>query len=127
VSPDGRWVAYLSDESGRREVYVEPFRRAGRRVRVSPDGGGQPKWRRDGRELYYVNANGKLMAVSVQPGEELTVGLPQPLFDIKPFQADQDDYAVSSDGQLFLVTVPVDSAEGGRLQVVVNSPALQGR
>jgi eukaryotic-like serine/threonine-protein kinase len=127
VSPDGRWVAYLSDESGRREVYVEPFRRAGRRVRVSPDGGGQPKWRRDGRELYYVNANGKLVAVSVQPGEELTVGLPQPLFDIKPFQADQDDYAVSADGQLFLVKVPVDSADGGKLQVVVNSPALQSR
>jgi eukaryotic-like serine/threonine-protein kinase len=112
---------------GTTRVYVEPFRRAGRRVRVSPDGGGQPKWRRDGRELYYVNANGKLMAVSVQPGEELTVGLPQPLFDIKPFQADQDDYAVSADGQLFLVKVPVDSAEGGRLQVVVNSPALQSR
>src|ERR671911_1334301 len=92
--------------------------------RITPQSG-RAAWA--GRELYYVNANGKLMAVSLQAGEELTVGLPQPLFDIKPFQPDQDDYPVSSDGQLFLVKVPVDSAKGGRLQVVVNAPALQSR
>jgi Tol biopolymer transport system component len=53
LSPDGRWLAYISDESGRWEVYVEPFRRPGERVRVSVDGGGQPKWRGDGKELFY--------------------------------------------------------------------------
>ena len=55
------------------------------------------------------------------------MGLPQPLFDIKQFQPDQDDYAVSSDGQQFLVKVPVDSVQAGSVQVVVNSPALHSR
>jgi Tol biopolymer transport system component len=54
LSPDGRWLAYMSSESGRYEVYAEPFRRDGDRVRVSVDGGGQPRWRGDGRELFYA-------------------------------------------------------------------------
>ena len=63
VSPDGRWLAYASQESGRSEVYVDPFRREGGRVRVSVAGGGQPKWRGDGRELFFASPAGRLMSV----------------------------------------------------------------
>jgi eukaryotic-like serine/threonine-protein kinase len=59
MSPDGRWLAYVSNESGRNEIYVEPFRRRGERVRVSRDGGGQPRWRGDGNELFYRSGDGR--------------------------------------------------------------------
>ena len=68
-SPDGRWLAYISDESGAVEIYVEPFQAPGGRVRVSADGGGQPKWRGDGKELFYVTFPGRKM-MSVEMREE---------------------------------------------------------
>ncbi|MCA1660594.1 MAG: hypothetical protein LC642_08695, partial [Verrucomicrobiaceae bacterium] len=67
-SPDGKWIAYSSDESGAPEVYVQTFPASGGRWRVSTDGGRQPRWRRDGRELFYITADGKLMAVDVKLG-----------------------------------------------------------
>ena len=66
LSPDGRWLTYISLESGRFEVYVEPFRRRGEKVRVSPNGGGQPRWRGDGKEIFYLSPDGRLMAASVR-------------------------------------------------------------
>lgn len=66
VSPDGRWLAYASDDSGQSEVYVQPFRRAGERVRVSVDSGGQPRWRRDGGELFYLSMDRRVMSVAIQ-------------------------------------------------------------
>ncbi len=89
-SPDGRWLAYCSNESGRYEVYVEPFGRTGENVRISSEGGGQPKWRRDGKELFYLAPNGKLMSVEIRPGPD--VGVPKPLFDLGDFDAEIDDY-----------------------------------
>src|SRR5260370_36705250 len=80
-SPDSHWIAYVSDESGRPEVYVQPFQGSsggGGRVKISQDGGDQPRWRRDGKELFYCSPDGKLMAVDVvATSPELTPGIPQ--------------------------------------------------
>jgi eukaryotic-like serine/threonine-protein kinase len=106
VSPDGRLLAYISAESGRYEVYLSPLDGAGRKVRVSIDGGGQPKWRRDGRELFFVS-RGKVHAVEIRPGADPVVGLPEPLFELWETGPDFDDYAPSADGQRFLVKRPI--------------------
>ena len=83
-SPDGRWVAYKSNESGRYEIYVRGFPGAGGKWKVSVAGGTQPRWRRDGREIYYVAPDNKLMAVEVKPsGAALEVGSPKELFAVK--------------------------------------------
>src|SRR6185503_4479546 len=111
VSPDGRWLAYISQESGHFEVYVEPFRRPGEKVRVSPNGGGQPRWRADGKEIFYLTPDGRLMAASVREAATgLEVGIPTTLVPADRLKAvvqgmDYDDYAVSSNGQRFLVKV----------------------
>jgi Tol biopolymer transport system component len=84
-SPDGRWVAYVSDESGRQEVYAASFPEPARRIRVSSEGGTQPRWSRDGKELFYVRS-GELMAAGVESRrEELVFGESQPLFSLSLF------------------------------------------
>ncbi|HXE80231.1 MAG TPA: protein kinase [Vicinamibacterales bacterium] len=121
VSPDGRFVAYASTESGRFEVYVRPLGRPGAKVRVSLDGGGQPKWRGDGRELFYVTDQGMLMAVPVRySGASIVVGLPVPLFELADNDAELDHYAPSSDGQRFLVRLPARPAGNAAVHVVLN-------
>jgi hypothetical protein len=129
LSPDGRWLAYTSDRSGGWETYVEPFRRPGESVRVSLDGGGQPRWRADGRELFFVSRRNMLTAVEVQEGAGgLEVGLPSELFEVPIVTRPQlDDYAVSSDGQRFLVKVPAEGDPGERIHVVTNWPSLLER
>jgi dipeptidyl aminopeptidase/acylaminoacyl peptidase len=126
LSPDGRWLAYLSRESGQDEVYVEPFRREGDRVRVSVAGGGQPKWRHDGRELFFTTPANRLMAVTVRPaGDRLDVSLPTELFEIRGLQSSVvDDYAPSADGQRFLVKLPVEQERKTELHVVTNWTSL---
>ncbi len=126
LSPDERWLAYVSQESGRDEVYLEPFRRAGDRVRVSVDGGGQPKWRGDGKELFYATPANQLMAVSVRAAaERLEVSLPTRLFEIRGLEGTgYDDYAPSADGQRFLVKLPVQESRKPQLQIVTNWTSL---
>jgi hypothetical protein len=124
VSPDGRWLSYISEESGDMEVYIEPFRRPGERVRVSVAGGGQPRWRADGRELYY-GAPGAMMAVTVEDAESrVEIGTPRQLFEAPPMRPGYDDYAVTRDGQRFLVKVPIGEDPEPRFHVVVNWPSL---
>jgi eukaryotic-like serine/threonine-protein kinase len=123
ISPDGRWLAYVSNVSGQAEIYIEPFGKGGEKVQVSPNGGGQPKWRADGRELFYATSDGTIMAVAVKSRESLEVGLPQPLFKIGPVLPDYDDYAPSRDGSRFLIKVPV-SEETPSIQLVVNWASL---
>ncbi len=77
-SPDGRLVAYTSNESGRFEIYVETVPRSDRKWPVSTNGGYEPRWRADGREIYYLSEDRKLMAVSVGAGPSF--GIPKPLF-----------------------------------------------
>jgi eukaryotic-like serine/threonine-protein kinase len=130
VSPDGRWLAYISTESGRFEVYVEPFRQRGERVRVSTNGGGQPKWRGDGKELFYLAFDGAMMAVNVREGATgPEVGIPVILVSAQDLRAvtqapDYDDYAVSSDGQRFLVKRMVEEGQRQRIHVLLDWPSL---
>jgi eukaryotic-like serine/threonine-protein kinase len=126
LSPDERWLAYVSRESGRDEVYVEPFRREGERARVSVDGGGQPRWRGDGRELFYVSAANVLMAAPVRAaGDRLAVDLPTALFPLRVvLGTGLDDYAPRADGQRFLVKLPVGGESQARLHVLTGWASL---
>jgi Tol biopolymer transport system component len=126
LSPDGGWLAYVSAESGRDEVYAEPYGRDGERVRVSVEGGGQPRWREDGQELFYVTLDGRLMSVNIEGSDQqLAVSLPQQLFEIANLQGTgYDDYAVSADGQRFLVKLPTEEEEGPEFHVVTNWTSL---
>ena len=128
ISPDGRWLAYTAEESGAWEVYVQPFRREGERVRVSVDGGGQPQWRRDGRELFFVAPDGQLMAASVGEGPGgPEVGLPSALFSTFRPSPTTNHYGVSADGQRFLVMRPAGEASRLQMHVILNWTSLLER
>jgi serine/threonine-protein kinase len=119
-SPDGRWVAYVSDESGRAEVYVRPFSGTGTRTQISVDGGTVPVWSRDGRELFFAQGD-TLFATHVTLGRTFTSGTVRRLFS-GPYAFDQlsVNYDVSPDGQRFVVTRSrVDSAPR-QLELVLN-------
>jgi eukaryotic-like serine/threonine-protein kinase len=121
-SPDGRWVAYSSNETGRTEVYVMPFQRAGPRVAISTDGGGSPRWRHDGKELFYVRGDNTLMAVAVSlNAASVDVGAASPLFRSR-FRSENFPYAVTSDGR-FLINRSVDDETPSGITLVVNWPA----
>jgi Tol biopolymer transport system component len=130
VSPDGRWLAYVSTESGRFEVYVEPFRRRGERLRVSDNGGGQPRWRGDGKELFYLTLSGAIASVSVrEAGSALELGAPTTLATADQLSAvvqpsDYDDWDVTPDGQRFLVKVSASSAERQGMHVLLDWTAV---
>jgi Tol biopolymer transport system component len=124
VSPDGRWLAYGANETGAWEVYVRPFRQDGERVRVSPAGGVQPRWRGDGRELFYVTPEGGLVAVEVTASDGgVRLGLPTELFGGVDSASGYDKYGVTRDGQRFLVITPVKEA-GWSLNAILNWPEL---
>jgi hypothetical protein len=115
-SPDGRWVAYVSNETGMNEVYVQEFQGSGGKVRVSTGGGNRPCWRGDGKELFYLSG-GKLMAVDVKVvGSNFEAGVPRPLFEIPR----SVDFEVSGDGQRFLIPVPVEETSPTPITVVLN-------
>jgi dipeptidyl aminopeptidase/acylaminoacyl peptidase len=124
-SPDGRWIAYRSNESGRDEVYVQPFPGPAGKQLVSTAGGSQPRWRRNGKELFYVAADTKLMAVPIaspSDGHTLEVGLPVPLFRTRLVGVDQPkaQYAVAADGQRFLMNVVADESTASPITIVQN-------
>jgi len=125
ISPDGRWLAYVSDESGKWEVYVQRFLSPGAKSQISSNGGKQPQWSRDGKELFYVAADQKLMAVAVHPGLSLDPGTPEQLFQ---FHGTSDflggSYDVCVDGQRFLVTALVGEEASPPLTVVINWTAM---
>jgi eukaryotic-like serine/threonine-protein kinase len=120
-SPDGRWVAYVSTETGANEVYVRPFSAAGEKVRVSYTGGTQPDWRGDGRELYFIAPDKTLMAVPVQPGRErLEFGTPVALFKAPVASPwGRNHYQPAADGQRFLINVLDPTQSAGSPDVVV--------
>jgi Tol biopolymer transport system component len=118
-SPDGRWIAYASNEPGRFEIYVRPFPGPGRSVRVSTNGGRAPQWRANGRELYYLSAEGGLMAVAVGAlanGAGVSVGTPVPL----GVRAEPGTYAASADGRRFLVNRSLDDAATPPITILLN-------
>jgi hypothetical protein len=123
-SPDGRWVAYASDESGRFEVYLRAWPSASDRTPVSVGGGMQPEWRRDGKELFYLSADRRIMAVPIAlDGKAVVVGKPQPLFSVdvaEPVAPYPNDYAVSADGQRFVVTLVAKPQTPQALTILYN-------
>jgi Tol biopolymer transport system component len=136
-SPDGHWVAYTSNESGRYEIYIRPFptpaSESGVKWRVSSNGGHQPRWRRDGRELFYLEPalpRLQLMAISVSPGPRpiATDATPKTLFEFRARfyvpQLNTFTYSPSNDGQRFLVSAYADQNVRPTLNVMVNWPAL---
>jgi eukaryotic-like serine/threonine-protein kinase len=123
-SPDGKWIAYLSDESGRSEVYVQSFPLTGAKWQISTNGGFIPRWRRDGKELFYISADHKMMSVDVSAGSAgFEVKAAKALFDAPVDVANAlttNRYEVSADGQRFLINAPAENTTSGYLTVVVN-------
>ncbi len=126
-SPDGRWLAYASNESGAYQVYVQSFPTSGGKWQVSTGGGAQPQWRRDGKELFYLAPDRKLMAVEVNgTGPTFVAGVPRPLFDVHvstifPGAAGAGPYyVVTGDGQRFLVNTIVGDSTPVPLTIVLN-------
>jgi Tol biopolymer transport system component len=120
ISPDGRWVAYRSTESGRDEIYVVPFPGPGDKVQLSTSGGVYPRWRRDGKEIFYIGTNNKVVAAAVDgSARQFTVATETPLFDVGPLRGDWP-YDVSADGQRFLVNRTIVQSSSAPLTVVVN-------
>ena len=121
-SPDGRWLAYFSDESGRQEVYLVPFPGPGGKWQVSTAGGARPQWRRDGRELFYLGPDDKVIAVPVKLlGSTVEIGVPQPLWQTTPPPVPGRHWDAAAGGQRFLT---VASSETGTVPftLVVNWP-----
>jgi Tol biopolymer transport system component len=128
VSPDGRWVAFASADSGRFEIYVQNFPNPAGRWQVSASGGLQPKWRQDGKELFYLAADGRMMAAPVALGALVEIGQPQPLFQTRievSTGITWHQYDVAPDGQRFLVNTP--EIVTSPATVVLNWPALVKR
>jgi Tol biopolymer transport system component len=128
-SPDSNWIAYNSDESGRLEVYVERFPTHGGKRQISPGGGYGPRWRSDGRVLYYYSLDGRMMSVSViGDGGALTTGTPTALFAFRPAGAATiPSFAATRNGQRFLLSAIVETDPKAPLSVVQNWTAALGR
>jgi serine/threonine protein kinase/Tol biopolymer transport system component len=110
-SPDGHWVAYESNESGRYEIYIAPFPGSGGRSQVSSAGGIQARWRSDGKELFYIAPDRWLMAAEIGvKGDKMVIGAPRRLFGPQPNPTVGYQYDVSPDGQRFLAILPNEQA-----------------
>jgi Tol biopolymer transport system component len=122
-SPDGQWVAYASNESGRYEVYVRSFIGKAGKFQISGDGGMQPRWRADGRELYYLSSSGKMMVVAVKSSaNSFERDTPKVLFDapiVRSVGADFS-YDVTPDGQRFVAITDVEGAGAQPLTLLTN-------
>ena len=123
LSPDGRFLAYVSNESGRTEIYVQPFPDGAGKWQVSENGGSQPRWRSDGKRLYYVEGEDALMTVSISTEPAFTLGQPQVQFESRDLGSGLGAaYDVSADGQRFLTIVPVEGADAAppKIRIVQN-------
>ncbi len=124
-SPDGRWIAYCSPESGRSEVYLTSFPDPGERIRVSVSGGERPRWKRDGREIYFLSADKEMIATSVRLAAGVEIGAARPLFRIDP--AGWSDYDVTPDGERFLAVANVPVQDADAIAVTANWLSLLPR
>ncbi len=116
-SPDGRWIAYEADDSGDSEVYIARVDGAADKRRISTTGGSRPRWRRDGRELFYVAPGGLVMSVAVTPGPQLEMGVPTMLFRTA---SEILTYDVTPDGSRFLANLPIERIRESPVRVIVN-------
>ena len=117
-SPDGKWIAYGSDETGQMEVFVRPFPGPGVPLKITTTGGRTPTWRRDGRELFYISNDNKTMAVEIRPaGTTLDIGRTTTLFARTPIMAEYEPFA---DGQRFLVNRLIEPKATEPVTIVTN-------
>jgi Tol biopolymer transport system component len=128
-SPDGKWVTYASEESGKQEIYVRRFAGSGEKHQISAGGGSWPRWRRDGRDLFYVASGPKVMAVTIETEPAFSAGAPRALFDVPDSLPAGgaigivDPFDVSPDGQRFLLS-PSTLNGAEPVSLIVNWPAL---
>ena len=127
ISPDGKWLAYATDESGGWNIYATTFPGAAGRWQVSVGGGTEPRWRDDGKEMFYLDATGMLTAVSISAGATFSSGTPQPLFRVRPrppiSNTDLFSYDVSKDGSRFIVNRYVKPSSVPPLDILLNATA----
>jgi hypothetical protein len=125
-SPDGRWIAYQSNESSRFEIYAQPFPGPGTKKPISTGGGAQVRWSRDGHELFYIALDGRLMAVPVRfssDGKTIEPASAVPLFPTKigdPLAGERQQYSVSPDGQRFLMNIVSEEVTISPVTVILN-------
>lgn len=127
-SPDGKWIVYSSEESGRQEIWLQPYPATGAKFQVSPAGGAAPRWRHDGKELFYIS-DGKLVAVPITLGASPQWGSATALFPLTLSSSANAfwPYSVSGDGQKFLVLESLDAAATQPITVVTNWLAIAKR
>jgi Tol biopolymer transport system component len=126
LSPDGKWIAYQSDESKTVSVYVQEFNGitpgTKRRWRISPTGGGLPRWRADGQELFYLTCTGIMTAISIHPADgEFRFDGPKSLFATRSIPGTWNAFDVSPDGQRFLLNLPLEWNESAPASVITNA------
>ena len=121
-SPDGKWMVYVSDESGQDEIYIQPFPATGAKWSVSTTGGRMPRWGADGRELFYIAPDRKLVRVQITTTPEVEIGVPQPLFvtRIKFLLGLLPQYDVAEDSQSFLINTVVEGEDTASITLVTN-------
>ena len=123
-SPDGRWLAYSSGESGRFQVFIVPLSGEGGKFQVSTDGGLHPKWHPSGDRLFYISARSELMAVELSLGEDILIGDPNPLFTVRYPINNEYPFQVMPDGESFLINQFDDLGEAAPMTLVQNWTAL---
>jgi serine/threonine protein kinase len=123
-SPDGKWAAYASNETGRWEIYVTSFPEGRGKWQVSTDGGEQPRWRGDGKELFYLSSDAKIVSVPIKLGANFDPGAPATLFQANPRESiatsEQFAYDVDSSGQRFLINSPIRNAPIQPVSIILN-------
>ena len=120
-SPDAKFVAYGSNESGRPEVYTQPFPPSGQKWQISSNGGGYPIWRGDGKELFFITGDGRVMSTEIKSGSTFEGGIPKQLFQANLKVTDQGwPYAVSADGQRFLLNLYLENNNPAPMTIVLN-------
>ena len=128
ISPSGKWIAYCSNESGRSEVYVQSFPRAGSKAQISTAGGSQPRWRPDGKELFYLSSTLRLMVIAVRADTTFEAGEPTELFQLRlptsPLNL-RNAYAVGAGGQRFLINVLPEQATASLVATLNWTEALK--
>jgi Tol biopolymer transport system component len=124
-SPDGHWIAYCSPESGRSEVFLASFPEPGERIRVSVSGGTRPRWKKDGREIYFVSADNEMIATPVRLAAGAEIGQARSLFRID--SAGWSDYDVTPDGTRFLAVARIPVQDADAIAVTANWLSLLPR
>jgi hypothetical protein len=127
-SPDGKWLAFPSHQTGRSEIYLMDFPGGTQQHRISTNGGVQPRWRRDGKELFFVGGDGSMMSTEISGAGELRTGVPKPLFHPNlRLGSNKEVYDVTADGQRFLVIDGEIRFADSDIEMVLNWPSLLPR